>query len=109
MSDLYRVLLNLVGQEGGGSPGGVPEAHTMRHTTRDGAEHVTASNNDGFEVWFGYPDRWRHHIDAHEARRLFWWLLVEWFGRARWFGLRRPIYYWALRRSLARWKQGAVR
>lgn len=99
MKNLYRVLMNVVGSHHPSFRAGVPEAPTMRTEPRHfpGVEHLVASNNNGFEVWFGYPEKWNHHIDEREARRLFWWLLFRWYGQARWFGLRRPIYYWALR------------
>lgn len=80
----------------------VPQAPTLRFTTPDESDQVIASSNDGHEVWFGYPDQWRHHLQAPDVRRLFWWLLFRWYGQARWFGLRRPIYYWRLRRHLRR-------
>jgi hypothetical protein len=65
---------------------------------------IIASNNDGFELWFGWNDHWEHHMGSSEVRALFWWLLWEWYAKARWFGLRRPIYYWALRRHVNRFR-----
>jgi hypothetical protein len=66
---------------------------------------VWTSNNDGFELWMGWDKQWDHHLNQDEVRALFWWILFEWFGRARWFGLRRPIYYWALKRHVAQFKK----
>lgn len=63
---------------------------------------VITSGNDGFELWMGSPHRWIHHMSAQEVALLTRWLIVEWYIRARWLGLRRPLYYWALRRSLRR-------
>lgn len=60
------------------------------------------SGNDGFELWMGTPHRWIHHMSAHEVALLTRWLIVHWYIRARWLGLRRPLYYWALRRSIAK-------
>lgn len=65
---------------------------------------VFAANNDGTELWLGYGDRWKYWLSGVEVRALFWWLLWEWYAKARWFGLRRPIYYWALRRSLRKYR-----
>jgi len=102
---VYKAVMAATGNWSGSWKGGPPEAPTLRTTGGHGAEHVIASNNDGFEVWFGYPNKWNHHIDQREARQLFWWLLWEWFAKARWFGLRRPIYYWALRRHVAEFQR----
>jgi len=52
-------------------------------------------------LWVGWPDRWKHYVRDDEVRALFWWLLIRWYGQARWFGLRRPVYYWALRSYLS--------
>lgn len=77
----------------------------LRVETCDRDTQVISSNNDGFEVWFGWGDHWKHHMGEAEVRALFWWLLWEWYAKARWFGLRRPIYYWALRRHVRRFQR----
>ena len=70
-----------------------------------GEYQVFASNNDGFELWMGWGNQWKYHLNQSEVRALFWWILWEWYGRSRWFGLRRPIYYWALRRHVAQFRK----
>ena len=68
----------------------------MPRETREA--YVLANNNDGFELWFGTRDRWSHHMSSGEVRTLTRYLLWDWYVKARWLGLRRPIYYWALHR-----------
>ena len=116
-ADIYARIMEFVGQDRFGDGEAMPpEARALRYVVerksirrveqREVAEHqVIASNNDGFELWLGWNSRWDTHLREPEVRALFWWLLWEWFGRARWFGLRRPLYYWALRRHLDRFKK----
>lgn len=102
-------IMNAIGTDFGGSDSPpYPRAlyyhfegrRLIRDTKCDSETQVIASNNDGFEVWFGWGDRWTHNMGQTEVRAFFWWLLWEWYAKARWFGLRRPIYYWALRRHV---------
>lgn len=100
----YKAVMKATGRHHPSFGGGPPEAPTL-HTHHHGLHQIVASDNDGFEVWFGFYDKWNHHIHEREARRLFWWLLFRWFGQARWFGLRRPIYYWALSRHVEQFQR----
>ena len=107
---IYRKVMGLAGSDwcGGDAP---PFSRTLYHEGgREVAEasdesYVISSNNDGFELWFGTRHRWYYHMSQREVRLLFKYLLVDWYIKARWLGLRRPIYYWALRREVASWKQ----
>lgn len=112
---LERKIMETVGSEFGGSDA-PPFPRPLRYVTYGGKRiirvdessadtQVIASNNDGFELWFGWGDRWTHHMRQEEVRALFWRLLWEWYAKARWFGLRRPIYYWALHREVERMKR----
>lgn len=92
---IYKTIMNLAGMHEG-SP---PAAPTLRTGAAD-CTTVWANLNDGHELWVGWPNRWKHHVPHDEVRALFWWLLWRYYGQARWFGLRRPIYYWALRRYI---------
>jgi hypothetical protein len=102
--------MDAVGTEYGGthSP---PEARTLyywngREVPRGTDEaYVIAANNDGTELWIGTPHQWYHHMGSPDVRLLLRWLIVDWYIKARWLGLRRPIYYWALHRELARWRR----
>lgn len=127
MSTIYRRVMTAVGDTDWGRPDGVPESRTLYYGTHhirsqnggkgtlqrfsafdrealtDGQyrdAYLFTGNNDGSELWFGTPHEWHTHLDSKDVRRLFWYLIFEWYGRARWFGLRRPIYYWALRQHL---------
>ncbi len=63
---------------------------------------ATTYNNDGFEVYIYAPAerRWLVHFRAEEARRLAWFILWNWWVAATWFGLKRKIWYWALRTTM---------
>ncbi len=81
----------------------LPKDQILRHEYQ-----VVTANNDGSEVWFGWNDAWKNHMNAREVRALTWWLLWEWYAKARWFGLRRPIYYWALNRHVNRFNRQPI-
>jgi hypothetical protein len=93
----------LVGSDWGGNDS-PPFAKTLRYKWAD-TERVFASNNDGMELWFGYVDKWEWHIGNNEVKALTKWLIWDWWIKARWLGLRRPIYYWALHSVVAKWKR----
>jgi hypothetical protein len=57
---------------------------------------VAEANNDGFELWVGYMDKWLFHCRSRDARKLAWWILLRWWALGEWFGLRRALWYWAL-------------
>lgn len=61
---------------------------------------ATTYNNHGFELWLGYNHGgWTTHMWAKDARRLAWFILWDWWIVSTWFGLKRKIWYWALRHS----------
>lgn len=101
MSAIHNLTLRIAGKHSVTWRGGPPSAPTMQRRNEQGSDHVVANNNHGYELWFGTPTTWHHHIDSREARALFWWLLFRWFAQARWFGIRRPLYYWALHHRVA--------
>lgn len=113
--DFYNRVITYTGIDFGGGARRPPEAKTFRYVVdNDGLHPVTntadeyqvfASNNDGMELWLGYRDQWKYHMSTPEVKALFWWILWEWYVKARWFGLRRPIYYWALRKSIRKSKK----
>jgi hypothetical protein len=115
--DLNKLVMRLTGSDSfGDGQYGPPEATAFRYqlsgskgitevTSDADGYQVFASNNDGFELWMGWHNQWDNHLRAEEVRALFWWILFEWFGRARWFGLRRPIYYWALHRHVSQFRR----
>lgn len=115
--DIYGTIVDLIGT--GSEYSDPPEPKPLRYVMRgrklqrvesSAAEYqIITPNNDGFELWFGWNSRWNHHISEREVRALFWWLLWDWYAKARWFGLRRPVYYWALRRHLNLWRKRMAR
>lgn len=113
MADIYERVMAWVGTEWCGN-NGPPEPPSVYYSTDGSARviprgtedaYVLASNNDGFELWFGTPHKWYHHMNQREVRLLTRYLLWDWYVKARWLGLRRPIYYWALRKHLDRWRK----
>ena len=109
MSKFHKVM-EIVGTDWCGSAN-PPESRTLYHEGgREVAQptdesYVISSNNDGCELWFGTRHRWYFHMNQREVRLLFKYLLVDWYIKARWLGLRRPIYYWALHHEIASWKK----
>lgn len=94
----------------GGAPG--EECRLLFGEIDDGHPMFTATtyNNDGFELWIAYTrGRWLVHFDAKEARQLAWFILWDWWAVSTWFGLKRKLWYWALRTILddgrKRWKK----
>ncbi len=53
-------------------------------------------NNDGFELWLGYWNKWHVFYQQEHARQLAWFILWDWWAKSTWFGLKRKIWYWAL-------------
>lgn len=98
--DWQHVVMALTGTDWGGDYA-PPFAKTYRYKWAD-TERVFANNNDGMELWFGYHDKWEWHIGNNEVKALTKWLIWDWWIKARWLGLRRPIYYWALHSGLHR-------
>lgn len=93
--DWPHAVMALTGSNWCGDYNDPPFAPTLRYPW-EGEERVFANNNDGMELWFGYPDRWTWHIGTEEMKRLTRFLVVDVWLKARWCGLRRPIYYAAL-------------
>jgi hypothetical protein len=71
--------------------------------------YVAHTSNDGFEIWIAYNTggKWLTFFDAKTARQLARFIIWEWWGKATWFGLKRRLWYWALRTRLrnADWYQ----
>lgn len=93
--DWQHVVMALTGTEWGGDYG-PPFAKTERYPWQGNEDRIFANNNDGMELWFGYPDRWTWHISDAEMKRLTRYLIVDVYLKSRWLGLRRRIYYAAL-------------
>ena len=108
-------IMKITGTDWGGNDN-PPEARTLRLSDDgkgrevDGSAReyrVIASGNDGHELWIGWSHEWDTHLHSREVRALTKWLIVDWYIKARWLGLRRPIYYWALRRHVRGLKRRA--
>jgi hypothetical protein len=53
-------------------------------------------------IWHEGEDEMAYHLGHRHAFRLAWWVLWRWWGVGHWFGLRPAIWYWLLRRKIAR-------
>ena len=64
--------------------------------------YVAGTSNDGFDMNIGYRDADRYSLSLRheEARSLAWFILWHWWARGTWFGIKRRIWYWALRTKL---------
>lgn len=114
--DINKVVMRFAGDDRyGDGQACPPEAKPFRYRIGHGKVYplkdkssgyqIWRGDNDGFELWMGWDRHWDHHLRQEEVRALFWYLLFEWFMKARWFGLRRPIYYWALKRHVRQFQQ----
>lgn len=56
------------------------------------AGQVVSLNNDGFETWIGYPDKWLTHFKNDDFRKITLWFMYMWIC-VDWFGLRSWIWY----------------
>lgn len=113
--DINKVVMRLTGTDSwNDGQYGPPEPKPFRYRVgrtkviprkdEDPGYQVFASNNDGFELWVGWDNQWDAHFNQAEVRALLRYLIFEWFMKARWFGLRRPLYYWALKRHVKQFK-----
>jgi hypothetical protein len=92
--------------------GGPPNMHQMSNRisgTDRGMEtgveyHVVAFQNDASEIWIcekfvNGKERWRYSCSASTFRKMAFWYLWRWIW-GEWFGLRRKLFYWFLRRDM---------
>ena len=75
----------------------IPAAHlTLRIPTEDDYRAYSV-RDDGFSIFMGYSREWHWSMHRSEARRVAWFILWRWFVVGEWCGLRRWLYYRALR------------
>lgn len=129
---LPLLLMNLTGHEWGGTydpPKGrdlyfraegdkrfrtTDQFREMHASNRDGEWRSFNIQNDGFELHIGYVDSETGNVRGAQLSRpevllLVRWLLVEYFARGEWFGLRRWTYYRALSAHVAGFRRNAGR
>lgn len=64
---------------------------------------TAVTSNDGYELWIAYTGgKWLVHFRKEYARRLARFILWDWWAKSTWFGLKRKLWYWALRTRLMR-------
>lgn len=118
-SGMYHRMMDIVGMKKFGDDGYPPEAGTVRYTfdgnklrqidSGSGLDYrVFASNNDGFELWFGTGNEWEWSLESSEVRLLTKYIIWNWWVKSRWLGIRRPLYYWALHKHIEKWRHGAA-
>jgi len=95
------VIYDHLGTEWGGSPH-PPGDNVSKDFGPDSYPQIAVWNNDGFELWLGMKDQWHTHMPRSQARQLA--LFILWSDVRIWFGLRRTVWYWALRRRVRKYK-----
>ena len=96
---IANLIYNHLGTDWCGSPH-PPGDHWRIDFGPDSYPEIAVWNNDGFELWLGMKYEWHTHMPRSQARRLAWFIL--WSDVRLWFGLRRKLWYWALRKQLKR-------
>ena len=80
------------------------ECRTQFGQLDDGKPMFTATtyNNDGYEVWVAYTHGgWLAHFCKNDALQLAKFIVWDWWILATWCGLKRKLWYWSLRKSVA--------
>lgn len=86
------------GTDWGGSPH-PPGDQWRKDFGKDSYPEIAVWNNDGSELWLGMNHEWHTHMPRKQARRLA--VHILWCDVRLLFGLRRKVWYWALRRHIA--------
>lgn len=89
---------------GGDSAPGDWLFHTIR-TYPDGGGFMSNTSEDGGTLWIGNNERQLIALTRKEARALARFILLRWWVRAEWFGLRRWLWLKLLHRRVERWKR----
>lgn len=98
---IAKILYTLLGEDFGGTPS--PPGSTQRFQfgeIDDGNPMYTATtyNNDGFELWICYTGgKWLFSCRKEYALDLAKFILWDWWILATWCGVKRRLWYWALR------------
>lgn len=101
----YHLLMRLAGDDFGGSPcapGDQASVHLRDYP--DGDYYVASVSEDAGTLWLGYRDKYSTLLGRNEALKLARFIVWRWWIRGEWFGLRRRVYFWALRRNIAQWR-----
>lgn len=87
-----------LGSEWGGTPH-PPGDQWRLDFGPDTYPEIAVWKNDGSELWLGLKRGWHTHMPRSQARQLA--VHILWCDVRLWFGLRRKLWYWALRRRVA--------
>lgn len=96
--NLERSVFHWLSTDWGGNDGVPLDGKTLRDPQ---SGNVFAFLNDSFEIGFGWPERWHCMLRREVVHRFIRWYLFQW-SVCEWFGLRRHIWYWLLRRRVSR-------
>jgi hypothetical protein len=75
----------------------------LNHETFKRGERVAMFLNDSFDIGVGTSDEWIYIFRRNEFHAMALWYLRCWTLK-EWFGLRRKLWYWLLRRRVQRFK-----
>ncbi len=98
----YRAILNALGDDFCGNK--APPGQQVRLEKPLSGVYVADYHDDGGTLWIGYSSEYLVHMSIGESLRLARFILCQFWIRATWCGLKRRIWFWALRRDIARWK-----
>lgn len=102
---LSNWIYNRLGEDWGGnpSPPGSTQEFEFGEIDGDRPMHKAVTYcNDGHDLWlcYNHDGKWLAHYRAPDARRLAWFILWDWWAIGTWFGVKRKIWYWALREQV---------
>jgi hypothetical protein len=108
LNRVAKIIDERLGTEWGGKGGGMhpPGDHLRWESPANNmwneSMYVGGTSNDGSDMNIGYrdADRYLLALRHEEARSLAWFIIWRWWARGTWFGLKRRIWYWALRTKL---------
>jgi len=95
-------LFTFLSQEWCGSEH-MPLDHDSIRWTEMGADCVAGFTNDASEISFGFMTSWEFQIRREHFHRIIWWYLRK-FIFTEWFGLRRTLWYFLLKRKVSGYK-----
>lgn len=99
---MEKFLYNLLSDKTTGSTS-VPLSWSSKKIDDRGCERIISFINDSFDIGIGSPDKWYVIMRREAFHKMIRWYLIKWsFGE--WFGLRRTIWYWLLKRRCSKHK-----
>lgn len=106
--NIYRRLMKLTSPDGDLDVPG--DGLRLEFGPDDGGHpmNVVITNEGGSSMWIAYRHgAWQFHTDTKYAYQLARWIIWDWWVKATWCGIRRKIYFWALKHDIDTWRANA--